>query len=129
MERKLQRLHWLKVRELVPSKINTVLLPVGTVEGHGSACLGTDNVIPEDIADGIAERVNALVAPIINYGITRSLYRYPGGSTIKPEHYALYSRDVLDSMVDSGFKNIVVINGHGGNNDVMKAVACEFHRE
>lgn len=129
MERQLQKLHWMKIRQLVPEKINTILLPVGTVEGHGSACIGTDNFIPETIAEGIAERVDALIAPTINYGITKSLYRYPGGSTIKPENFALYLRDVLDSMIDSGFKNVILLNGHGGNNSVMKTVANEFHRD
>ncbi|TET94781.1 MAG: creatininase family protein, partial [Candidatus Zixiibacteriota bacterium] len=89
MERELQRLSWLKVREFVPSTIDTILLPVGTVEAHGSACLGTDNFIPEAIALGVAERLNALVAPTLSYGVTRSLYRYPGGITINPKTYEL----------------------------------------
>ena len=68
MERQLQKLHWLKVKELVPDKINTVILPVGTIEGHGSICIGTDNYIPENISLGIAKRVDALVAqfPVFN---------------------------------------------------------------
>jgi creatinine amidohydrolase len=127
MERKLGRLSWLKVRELVPSKIDTVILPVGTVEAHGSACIGTDDYIPEFIANSICERLNALVAPTINYGITRSLYRYNGGSTINENTFMLYVRDVLDSLADSGFRNIVVMNGHGGNNAALKAAGVEFH--
>jgi creatinine amidohydrolase len=129
VERQLQRLSWLKVKELVPSSIETIILPVGTTEAHGSACLGTDNFIPEAIGLGIAERIDALVAPTVNYGITRSLYRYPGGITIKPETFGLYIRDILNSFVDSGFKNIFILNGHGGNNTVLKNVAVEFHHE
>lgn len=129
MERQLQKLSWLKVRELVPSPIDTIILPVGTIEAHGSTCLGTDNIIPEAIALGIAERLNALVAPTLNYGITRSLYRYPGGVTINPKTYQLLIGDILNSLADTGFKNIIVMNGHGGNNDVLKTVAYEFHFE
>jgi creatinine amidohydrolase len=129
MQRELQRLNWSKVRELVPSNIDTILLPVGTIEAHGSACLGTDNFIPEAIALGIAERLNALVAPTLSYGITRSLYRYPGGVTVDPETYALFIRDVLNSFTDTGFKNVFVMNGHGGNNDALKNVAQKFHHE
>lgn len=129
MERHLQKLTWLAVRDTVPSKIDTVILPVGTVEAHGSACLGTDNFIPEAIAEDIAERINALIAPTVNYGITRSLIRYNGGSTIKPSTFQLYVRDVLDSMVDTGFHNVILMNGHGGNNSALKEVAFDFHRE
>ncbi len=129
MQRELQKLSWLKIKRLVPAEIDTAILPVGTVEAHGSACLGTDNLIPETLAEGIAERLNALVIPTINYGITRSLYRYPGGFTIKPSTFRLYVRDVLDSLADSGFKNVFLLNGHGGNNGDLKAVAMEFHQE
>ncbi len=129
MERELQKLSWLTIQKLVPSEIDTIIFPVGTVEAHGSACIGTDNYIPETIAQGIAERINSLVAPTVNYGITKSLYRYNGGSTIKPETFQLYVRDILDSFVDSGFKNIILMNGHGGNNAALKPVAYEFHKE
>lgn len=129
MERQLQRLTWLQIRKLVPTQIDTAILPVGTVEAHGATCVGTDNVIPESIAAGIAERINALIAPVINYGITKSLYRYNGGITIKPDTFAAYVKDVLDSLADSGFKNVFVMNGHGGNNDALKQTAATCYRE
>jgi len=129
MERQLYRLSWMKVRELVPAVFDTVILPIGTIEAHGSACIGTDSFIPEAISLNIAERLNALVAPTLNYGITNSLYRYSGGITIKPETFGLFVRDVLDSLADTGFKNVFVMNGHGGNNAILKSVASEFHRE
>lgn len=129
MQRELQRLNSIKIKQLVPSDIDTVLLPVGTVEAHGSSCVGTDNLIPEIIAGGIAGRLNALIAPTVNYGITKSLYRYPGGFTIKPDTFRAYLRDVLDSLADSSFKNIFILNGHGGNNTDLKTLAYEFHRD
>jgi creatinine amidohydrolase len=129
VERLLQKLSWLKVKDLVPSPIDSIILPVGTVEAHGSACLGTDNLIPETIALGIAERLNALVAPTVNYGITKSLSRYPGGSTIQPETFGFFIRNILDSFADTGFKNVFVMNGHGGNNMALKDAAFDFHHE
>ncbi|MDH4157619.1 MAG: creatininase family protein [candidate division Zixibacteria bacterium] len=129
MERQLQRLNWIKIKQLVPSSIDTVILPVGTVEAHGCTCIGTDNYIPETISLAISDRINALVAPTVNYGITRSLYRYNGSATIRPETLRAYVRDILDSFVDTGFKNVVLMNGHGGNNDALKTAAYEFHHE
>ncbi|MFZ5980127.1 MAG: creatininase family protein [Candidatus Zixiibacteriota bacterium] len=129
MERQLQKLNWLEVRELVPDKIDTVLFPVGTVEAHGTSCLGTDNYIPETISLGIADRLNALIAPTVNYGITKSLYRYNGSVTVNPDSFQAYIRDILDSLADIGFKNIILMNGHGGNNAPLKNVAFDFHRE
>lgn len=129
MERHLQRLNWPTLRELVPERINTIILPVGTVEAHGPSCLGTDNFIPENIADGIADRIDALIAPTFNYGITKSLYRYSGGLTLQPENFEACLFDILNSLVDTGFKNIIIMNGHGGNNSSLKTVAHDFHKE
>jgi len=129
MTRELQRLHWMKVRDLVPDKIDTVILPVGTLEGHGSACIGTDNYIPTSLAEGIVERINAFIAPTVNYGVTKSLYRYAGGVLVKPETLTLFVRDILDGLADTGFKNIFIMNGHGGNNSALKAAAFDFHHE
>ncbi|RKX22857.1 MAG: creatininase family protein [Candidatus Zixiibacteriota bacterium] len=129
MERQLQKLHWQKIKELVPDKINTVILPVGTIEGHGSSCIGTDNYIPENISLGIADRINSIVAPILNYGITKSLYRYNGGLTLSPETYQDVISEILESLTDVGFDNIIVMNGHGGNNTVLKQVASDFHHD
>lgn len=129
MQRELQKLNWLTVQKLVPGTIDTVLLPVGTVEAHGSACLGTDNFIPEVICTGICERLNALIAPTVNHGITRSLYRYPGSTTVKPESFGNYLHDLLESFHASKFKNVFIMNGHGGNNSVLKQVALDFHHQ
>ena len=49
------RLNWQEYRDLVPKKIDTVILPVGTIEAHGVTNLATDVVIPLKIAEEIAD--------------------------------------------------------------------------
>lgn len=128
MERHLARMNWMDVSRVVPADIDTVILPVGTIEAHGSSCLGTDVFIPENLSEGIADRINALIAPTVNYGVTRSLYRYAGGSSISPDLFGAYVGEVLDSMSDTGFHNVILMNGHGGNNTALKEAAHDFHR-
>lgn len=128
MERHLQHLNWMTVKKLVPEQIDTVLFPAGTVEAHGASCLGTDNLIPSLLAEDMADRLNAVIAPTLNYGITRSLYRYNGGITISEPTYQAFVGDVLNSFADVGFRNVILLNGHGGNNAMLKAAASEFHR-
>jgi len=127
MERELQRLTWNRVKGLVPDEIQTVLFPVGTVEAHGAAAIGTDNLVPEAIARHQAERVNALIAPTLNYGITTSLYEYPGSIRIEPKHFIPVVTDVLTSLADTGFDYIFVLNGHGGNNAALREAAYAAH--
>jgi len=127
MERELQRLSWTKVKNLVPENIQTVLIPIGTMEAHGSNALGTDNLIPEKLALMLGDRLNALIAPTLNYGITKSLYLYPGASTIQPANFIPFVVDILNSMVKDRFKYIIILNGHGGNNDALKQAAYDVH--
>ena len=118
----MQALTWREIQELVPANIDTVILPVGTVEAHGASCIGTDNYIPDSIAQVIAPELSALIAPIVNHGITRSLYGYPGSTTISPQVFIDYLLDILRSFARSKFKNVIILNGHGGNTASLKDV-------
>lgn len=125
-------LNWMEFREIVPAKVKTVLLTTGTLEPHGVANNGADNLAPVKIAEAIAPEVNALIAPHIPYGVTGSMGPYPGATHIPAEVYAPYVRAVMLGLVRNGFKNIVIINGHGGPqtellNKVAQDVALE-HR-
>ena len=78
----MERINWIEFREWVPAKIQTVLLPLGTLEPHGVAPNGTDILAPVAMAREIAPHLNAMVAPAIPYGFTGILDAYPGSFTI-----------------------------------------------
>ncbi len=127
--RKLEELNWMEFRRLVPKQTDAVLLPVGTIEAHGVTGLGTDNQIPSSIAERIAGKVNALIAPAVNYGITKSLLPYPGSLTVPPETFERYVAEVAASLADAGFRRIVILNGHGGNTEALKNVTTRLYRD
>ncbi len=125
--REMSDINWMEFRDLVPAKITTVLLPTGTLEAHGVANNGADITAPVDIARGMALKLNALVAPVVPYGITGSLDGYPGSFTISEPAYRAYLGDVLSGLARNGFKNIIIVNGHGGPqtavlNDLAEAI-------
>src|SRR3954447_25707446 len=76
--REMERINWMEFGELVPAKIDTVLLPLGTLEPHGVTANGTDIIVPVVMAKEIAPRVNAMVAPVVPYGFPGILDAYPG---------------------------------------------------
>jgi creatinine amidohydrolase len=128
--RDMSDINWMEFKEAVPSKINTVILPTGTLEPHGVVNNGADITAPVAIARRIARDVNALVAPIIPYGITGSMDAYPGAFSISESAYRAYVRDVMTGLAKNGFRTIVVINGHGGpQTAVLNAVAVEVGQE
>lgn len=128
--RELERLNWMEFREWVPAKIDTVLLPLGTMEAHGVTANGSDILAPVAIAREIALRLNAMIAPVVAYGVTGSLDGFAGGFTIPEEAYRPYVRSVLQGLAHNKFKNIILINGHGGpQTSILNAVAAEVGRE
>ncbi len=128
--REMDRINWMEFREVVPSKIQTVLLPTGTLEPHGVANNGADNTAPLAIARQIAKRLNAMIAPVLPYGMTGTLEAYPGAFQITESAYRPFIKQVIEGMAKNGFRNIIIINGHGGGQTaVLQAVAGEVSTE
>jgi len=74
--------------------------------------------------------VNAMIAPVIPYGFTGILDAYPGGFTVPEEVYRAYVRAVLIGLAKNKFKNIIMLNGHGGGQTaILSALAQEVGRE
>lgn len=128
--RELDRINWMEFREVVPARIQTVLLPTGTLEPHGVINNGADNTAPTAIAHKIARRVNAMIAPTLPYGMTGSLEAYPGAFQISESAYRPFVKQVLEGLAKNGFRNIIIVNGHGGpQTAVLNAVAAEVAAE
>ena len=128
--RELERINWMEFREVVPKRIDTVLVPFGTLEPHGVTANGADIIAPVAIARAIAPKIDALIAPVIPYGITGSMDAYPGAFTIPEEAYRPYVKAVLLGLAKNRFKNIILINGHGGpQTAVLNALGVEVGRE
>jgi len=123
--REMALLCWQEFGELVPARVRTVLVPFGSLEPHGVIPNGTDSLAPEAMARDIAARVDALIAPTLNYGMTEAMKAYPGAVSIAAETYAPFAEAVLDNLALQGFKNLIVLNGHGGNTAVLNAAATK----
>lgn len=124
--RDLSDINWMQFREVVPQKVDTVLIPTGTLEPHGVINNGADITAPVAMSRSIARQVNAMVAPVIPYGITGSMDAYPGSFSISEAAYRAYMKDVLNGFAKMGFRTLVIVNGHGGP---QTAVLNELARE
>lgn len=128
--REMDRINWMEFRDAVPSKIDTVLLPTGTLEPHGVVNNGADNTAPFAMAKTIARRTNAMIAPTLPYGITGSMEAYPGAFQITESAYRPFVKQILEGLAKNKFKNIIILNGHGGGQTaVLQSVAAEVATE
>jgi creatinine amidohydrolase/Fe(II)-dependent formamide hydrolase-like protein len=129
MERNLIRYSWESFARTVPSQTDCAILPVGTIEAHGIAGLGTDIVIPELMAPRIAEPLNCIICPTIPFGVTRTLLPYPGSVTVTSATFTEYCAEVMLGLGKAGFRKVIVLNGHGGNINELRAARERAFKE
>lgn len=94
-----------------------VMLPVGAVEAHGTHLpLCTDSIQPEYVAERVAERTGAIIAPPLRYGYCSTLKNHPGTISISVEALRAFVYEILSELVRNGLRKIVVLSGHAGGN-------------
>ncbi|ADJ17043.1 creatininase family protein [Halalkalicoccus jeotgali] len=102
----------------------TALIPVGTTEQHGEhLAMGTDAFIPTEICERIAEDVDALVGPPINYGASDMHAGYAGITYLTYRTLATVVHDIAYSLAEAGFTDIVFLSGHLTNDWAAKVGA------
>lgn len=114
-------MNWMQVESWLEED-DRAALPLGSVEQHAFLSLATDALLAERVAVEAAEPLGVPVFPAIPYGLTPVFTAYPGTVSLRPGTYAALVVDVLDSLADAGFRRILLVNGHGGNAPVERAV-------
>ncbi|MGE3854797.1 MAG: creatininase family protein [Planctomycetota bacterium] len=109
-------LHWSAVEAYVRSATApTAVIPLGCTEQHAFLSLSTDSILAARVAEEAAEPTGVPVFPVLHYGITPGFLAYPGTVSLRVETYLRVVRDVLDSLAITGFRRVLLVNGHGGN--------------
>jgi creatinine amidohydrolase len=118
-----------KWEELVASDWNealeksgyTCILPVGVLEKHGPhAPMGSDIIRAREWAARAAEIEYAVVFPEFIYGQIYIAQHQPGTFTIPSDLLWALLQATVDEIARNGFKRILIVNGHGGNNDFLR---------
>ncbi len=92
------------------------LLTMGVIEKHGEHLpLGTDFLNGHKLACLATEKEPAVVFPPFYFGQIYEARCFPGTVTIKPALLIELIQGVLDEIGRNGFKKIIVVNAHGGN--------------
>jgi creatinine amidohydrolase len=107
------------------------VLPLGSTEQHSYLSLSVDSILSEQVAVDAADPLGIPVFPAMPYGPTPSFMAYPGTVSLRLQNYLSVVRDVLDSIAAHGFKRVLIVNGHGGNQPVSN-LASEWmgdHRD
>src|SRR5437660_3839834 len=112
-------MNWMQVEEYLQTDDRAVL-PLGSTEQHSGLRLTVDCILPERVAVEAAEPLGVPVFPVVAYGVTPYFREFPGSISLRVETHLAVVRDILDSMAHSGFRRILIVNGHGGNGAVAQ---------
>jgi creatinine amidohydrolase len=103
-----------------------VIVPVGSIEQHGPHCpMDVDIVGPFYMAVEAAKRTEAfpvIVAPPVWSGFTHYNKGFAGTISLRIETFLNLLQDVCLSIHENGFKRMILVNGHGGNDAPVRVV-------
>ena len=111
---KVSQANWQQIEEYLRSDDRAVL-PLGSTEQHAQLSLSVDSILSEKVATDAAEPLGIPVFPVVAYGLTPYFMAYPGTISLRLETYVRIVRDILDGLKAQGFRRILIVNGHGGN--------------
>ena len=108
------------------------VLPFGSIEQHGDHLpIGTDSFCVDAVATRAAAAAKAadptaphvLVLPTLRFGFSPHHKDWPGTITLSANTVHAMIEDVAESLYRTGFKRLLIVNGHGGNQGPL-TTAC-----
>lgn len=109
-----EELNWFDVENYLKED-DRLILVMGACEQHGYLSLTTDVIIPQALADVASRQTGVLVAPAVNFGASPYFLGFPGTLSLRASTLLDLIEDLVRSAYRHGFRRILVINGHGGN--------------
>ncbi|MBJ3813873.1 creatininase family protein [Shimwellia pseudoproteus] len=101
---------------------NRVILPLGSTEQHAWLSLCTDHILASRLANEVGDLCGVPVYPGLPFGMAPYFSAFPGTISLTPDTYQRLISDILTSLYTSGFRRILIINGHGGNSPVQAQI-------
>lgn len=111
---KISEMNWRQVEDYLKHD-DRVVLPLGSTEQHAGLSLSVDSILSERVGAEAAETLGVPVFPVVAYGLTPYFLAFPGTISLRVETYVRIIRDILDGLAAQGFRKILIVNGHGGN--------------
>lgn len=117
-----------RVAEIAPA--TTVILPTAAIEQHGPHLpMSTDTRIAEAVARAAADtastEIPVVVAPTVCFGSSHH-HLFAAAMSLRSDTFLRVLNDLADSLVDSGFRRIFVLNAHGGNDECVRLLAKDL---
>jgi len=119
-----------EVADVIATGNATVLVVSASTEASGPhLVLGKHIFRMRHLADCIARELgNTLVAPVVPFAPVTDEARFAGTVHLSPDTFSRINEDVVQSMANAGFRHIVLMGDHDGNQQPLKSLAKEMNR-
>ena len=108
------------LRKKIKQKKQIAIIPVGSIEQHGPHLpISTDSDIVTEISLRFSEKINGILLPTINYGVSDEHFPFFNLS-VKKSTLSKMLDDICESLIKNGISRILIINGHYGNLESLK---------
>ena len=108
-----------------------VVVPLAATEQHGPHLpVFTDSIVCENIAleacRKASESMKLLLTPTLTIGCSQHHLAFGGTLSFTSSTYLLMLNEIGESLVSGGFRKIIFLNAHGGNEQLMHQSAQDL---
>jgi creatinine amidohydrolase len=127
-------LTWTEIAAM-PDKDRVVIIqPIGSIEQHGPHLpLIVDSAIAQAVLGKTLHQLDpsipAYALPTLYYGKSNEHWQFPGTITLTAQTLLAVLMELGDSLYQSGFRKLVLLNAHGGHPQIMEIAARDLHQQ
>lgn len=123
-----------EIRETGSQPGSIFVLPVGSIEQHGNHLpTATDSILVEAVCNAVIERISddlpALLGPTVWSGHSPHHRDFGGTLSLTFDTMKQMLCEIVDSALDNEFDAVALVNGHGGNINLVGTATGEIGRQ
>jgi creatinine amidohydrolase len=108
-----------------------LVIPVGATEQHGPHLpVGTDTFAVETVsrraAEAASDSIPVVVSPTLPFGSSQHHVPFGGTMSLSTEVYYRAVSDLVESLILGGWSRVLIVNGHGGNSELVQLVVRDL---
>lgn len=118
----------------LPKERAVIVLPIASVEQHGPHLpIYTDSLIVQEVLGRtlalLPDDFPAWVLPLLPYGKSNEHAGFAGTVTLTSETLVRVLKEIGASVARSGFRRFAILNGHGGNTEIIDFVIRDIREQ
>lgn len=122
-----------EIKEAV-EKDSMVIITIGATEQHGPHLpVTTDNLIVNTVTNKSVKKasnyISIIQGPHIPFGYSPHHFLYAGAISLSVQTLLTLLKEVIESILKSGFKKVFIMNSHGGNDEIIRIAAKDLSHE